>query len=99
MITRLKLLLGRAINFLKRPTDRVQVQQLEVVQAVVQSVILVKVTAHEGGELDKARVNKGPGSVAEDDRLEFRNRKEECELDEVGNELEPARRKRKGGGN
>ena len=36
-------------------------------------------------------MNEGPGGVAEDYCLELRDRKEESELDEVGNELESAK--------
>ena len=45
--------------------------------------------------MDDARVNESPGGVAEDDRLEFCDRKELSELDEVGNELESAKGDRK----
>jgi len=67
-------------------------QEFQVIQAVVLSVVLVEVTADKVREMDKARVNKGCRSVTKDDRLEFRNRVEGGELDEVGNKLEPARR-------
>ena len=67
-------------------------QEFEVVQAVVLPIILVEMTAKKVREMDKARVNEGSRSVTEDDRLEFRDRIEGGELDEVGNKLEPAKR-------
>ena len=63
-----------------------------MVQAVVESVVLVEVTAHQVGDMNEARVNEGPGGVIEDDRLEFRNRKEETELNEMRNKFEPAKK-------
>lgn len=52
----------------------------------------MEVTADKVGEMDKARMNEGRGGVTEDDRLEFCDRIEGGELNEVGNKLEPARR-------
>ena len=51
----------------------------------------MKVATHKVSKMDKARVNEGPRCVTEDDRLEFRDRKKDSELDKVGNELEPTR--------
>lgn len=92
VIARLELLFWGPVHFIEGLTDGVEVQELDVVQTVVQSVVLMQVTSHEVGEMDEAGVNEGPGRVTENDRLEFRNRKEESELNEVGNELEPAGR-------
>ena len=71
--------------------DGVEVQEFKVVQAVVESVVLVEVTAHQVGDMNEARMNEGPGGIIEDDRLEFRDRKEETELNEMRNEFEPAK--------
>ena len=92
MEPRLRSLLGGPIHRLEYVTDCVEMQKFEVVQAVVLSIILVEVTADKVGEMDKARVNENSRGVTEDDRLEFRDRIESGELDEVGNKLEPARR-------
>jgi len=88
----LRSLLRGAIHRLECVTECIEVQEFEVVQAVVLSIILVEMTANKVGEMDKARVNEGSRGVTEDDRLEFRDRIEGGELDEVGNKLEPARR-------
>ena len=40
-------------------TDCIQMQEFQVVQAIVLSVILVEVTANKVGDVDKARVNEG----------------------------------------
>ena len=90
VITRLDSWLGLPIHFLERATDGIEVQEFKVVQGVVQSVVLVKVAADEGGKMDETRVDEGPRCVPEDDCLEFRDRKEESELNEVGDEVEPA---------
>ena len=90
VITRLELLFGGHVHLFERTREVIEVQELDVVQAVVQPVVLVKVTADKGGKLDKAGVNEGPGRVTENDRLELGDRKEESELNEVGHELEPA---------
>ena len=79
-----------SIHLFERLADGVEVQEFEVVQAVVKSVVLVKVTAHQVGNMNEARMNEGPGGVVEDDRLEFRNRKKETELNEMRNKFEPA---------
>ena len=42
--------LGLRIHFLERLADGVEVQEFEVVQAVVESVVLVEVTTHQVGE-------------------------------------------------
>jgi hypothetical protein len=67
-------------------------QEFEVIQTVVESVVLVEMTAHQVGEVDKARMDKCPRSIAENYSLEFCDREEESELDEVGDEFKPARR-------
>ena len=79
------------IHFLERLADSVEVQEFEVVQAVVESVVLVEVTAHQVGNVNEARVNEGPGGVIEDDCLELHNRKEETKLNKVRNEFETAK--------
>ena len=66
-------------------------QEFEVVQAVVESVVLVEVTTHQVGNVNEARVNEGPGGVIEDDCLELHNRKEETKLNKVRNEFETAK--------
>jgi hypothetical protein len=86
------MLLGGPVHRLECTTDCVQVQELKVIQAVVLSVVLMKVTADKVGDIDEARVNETPRGVTEDDRLEFHDRKEGGELDEVRDELESARR-------
>lgn len=80
-----------SINFLEGKTHSIKMQKLEVIQGVIQSVVLVEATTHQISEVEEIRMNKGPGSTAEDDRLELGNRKEEGELDKVGNELEAAK--------
>lgn len=97
MITRQKLWLRSPIHFLEQTVDIIEMQDLDVVQAVVHSVVLMKVTADKVGKMDEARMNEGPGRVTENDRLKFCNRKEESELNKVGHELEPAIRDSTGG--
>ena len=96
MEPRLRLWLRGPIHGLECVTECVKVQEFEVVQAIVLFVILVEVAADKVGEMDKARMNEGGRGVTEDDRLEFRDRIEDRELDEVGNKLEAARREPQG---
>lgn len=88
----LRSLLGGPIHGLECATECVEMQEFEVVQAIVLFVILVEVAANEVGEMNEARVNEGGRGVTEDDRLEFRDRIKDSELNEVGDKLEPARR-------
>lgn len=67
-------------------------QEFEVIQTVVESVVLVEMTAHQVSEMDEARVDEGARSIAENYCLEFCDGEEESELDEMGDELESARR-------
>jgi len=92
MEPRLRSLLGGPIHGLKCVTECVEMQELEVVQAIVLFIILVEVAADKVGEMDKAGVNEGGRGVAEDDRLELRDRIKDSKLNEVGDKLEPARR-------
>lgn len=92
METRLVLLLRGPVHRLEGVADSIEVQEFKVVQAIVQPIILVEVTANKVGEMDKARVNKGRGGVTKNDRLEFRNRIKGGELNQVGDKLEPAER-------
>jgi hypothetical protein len=92
MEPRLRSLLRGAVHRFECMTECVEMQELEVVQAIVLFIILVEVTADKVGEMDEARVNECSRGVTEDDRLEFRNGIEDGELDEMGNKLEPARR-------
>ena len=93
METRLILLLRSPVHRLEGVADGIEMQEFKVVQAIVQLIILVEVTADKVGKMDKARVNEGRGGVTEDDRLEFRNRIKGGELNQVGNKLEPTERK------
>jgi len=63
-----------------------------MIQAIVLSVILVEVTTNNVGNVDKARMDEGRRGIAKDNRLEFRDREEGGELNEVCNELESARK-------
>jgi len=90
METRLELLLRGPIHRLECMTDCIEMQEFDVIQAIVLLIVLVEVAANEVGDMDEARVNKCCRGVSEDDRLEFRNRKVGGELDEMGYELEPA---------
>lgn len=92
MESRLGSLLRGPIHDLECVADCIEMQEFEVVQAIVLFVILMEVAADKVGKMDEARVNKGSRGVSEDDRLEFRNRIEDGELDEMGNKLEPAAR-------
>ena len=91
METRLGLLLGSPVHRLECVTNRIQVEEFQVVQGIVLPTILVEVTAHEVGEMDETGVNEGRRGIAKDDRLEFSDRVEGGELDEVGNKLEPTK--------
>ena len=87
----LRLLLRGPIHGLECVTDSVEMQEFKMVQAIVKSIILMDATADKVGEMNEARVNEGSRGVAKDDRLELRDRIKGGELDEVRDELEPAR--------
>jgi hypothetical protein len=56
--TRLGLLLRALDHCLKHMTDYIQVQEFQVIQAIVLSVVLVEVATNKVGGMNKARVNK-----------------------------------------
>ena len=84
------LLLRTTIHLIECVTEGVEMQELEVVQFIFQYVVLVEMTTHQVSEMDDARMNEGARNVAEDDRLQFCDGKEDCELGKMGNKLKPA---------
>jgi hypothetical protein len=56
--TGLGLLLRALVHCLKRITDCIQVQEFQVIQAIVLSVVLVEVATNKVGGMNKARVNE-----------------------------------------